>query len=585
MVSEQMNALRYSLKQLLTAHRDRKFVIPNYQREYEWETPSEGKGEVGQFWDDIWHNSWKAGRKHFLGVILVDERGADSELVDGQQRVTTVFLLLLALRDLLKSRGLPTFNPERWLKCAAGTALRLLLQDGPCRDFDFINALYSETSSQFDATSLSESKIIRAYRYFKTELDSDLEGESELTEFLDRTFDKAEVLLLSVEPDDRPAAIFETLNSRGRQVSPTDLVRNLFNYARDVDAKAVELARQVWSYVIKLFDEDDLKQFLSVFVSRDGSQTPGGGLYEELRFEFVQAQEARELASWLKGFERSALNYQRILEPAEDSRINHLLLELKQLSVPSLAPLLMVLLDCVDDVDRLEQILRTLRSLVVRTAVVYERPSAKFQQLAVEAGNCFDPMHKVNQAEALQKLEDLLREFWIKDDRFVDRFMLRPLFGPGVHIRRLRYYLQELETVCRQTPSDLRFNADNSSIDHVMPDNLSEIWRHDLEEKNPDQIQVQHESLGDTIGNLTVLLIPDNSKIKNLPFSDKKQVYLNPDETLPKFGVRRRHPISVCALNDYFRNHEKWGFSDILERGRVLANVAVSIWKPGIDIL
>jgi uncharacterized protein with ParB-like and HNH nuclease domain len=72
-----MNALRYSLKQLLTAHRDRKFVVPNYQREYEWETPSEGKGEVGQFWDDIWHNCWKAGRKHFLGVILVDERGAD----------------------------------------------------------------------------------------------------------------------------------------------------------------------------------------------------------------------------------------------------------------------------------------------------------------------------------------------------------------------------------------------------------------------------------------------------------------------------------------------------------------------------
>lgn len=110
-----------------------------------------------------------------------------------------------------------------------------------------------------------------------------------------------EVLLLSVEPDDRPAAIFETLKSRSRRVSPTDLVRNLFNFVRDGDSKAVELARQVWSYVAKLFDEDDLKQFLSVFVSRDGHQTPGGGLYEELRFEFVQAQEARELVSWLKG--------------------------------------------------------------------------------------------------------------------------------------------------------------------------------------------------------------------------------------------------------------------------------------------
>ena len=166
----------------------------------------------------------------------------------------------------------------------------------------------------------------------------------------------------------------------------------------------------------------------------------------------------------------------------------------------------------------------TLCSLVVRTAVVYERPATKLQQLMVEAGNCFDPMHKVNRADALQKLEQLLQEFWVQDDRFADRFALRPLFGPGVHTRRLRYYLQELETFyAAKATSDLRFYADNSSIDHVMPDTLSEIWRQDLAEKNPDQLHLQHESLCDTIGNLTVLLIPDNSKVKNLPFLEKNK--------------------------------------------------------------
>jgi Protein of unknown function (DUF1524) len=354
-------------------------------------------------------------------------------------------------------------------------------------------------------------------------------------------------------------------------------VRNLFYYVRDVDSKAVELARQVWSYVSKLFDEDDLRHFLSVFVLRDGNQTPGRGLYEELRFEFVQAQEAREPVPWLKGFERSALNYQRILEPGEDSTIDRLLLELRQLSVPSLAPLLLVVLDCVDNTDRLEQMLMTLCSLVVRTAVVYERPATKFQQLVVEAGNCFDAMHKVNRADAQQKLEQLVREFWIHDERFGDRFVLRPLFGPGVHMRRLRYYLQEMETFYSANgSSDLRFNADNSSIDHVLPDTLSEVWRRDLAEKNADQLDLQHESLGDTIGNLTVLLMPDNAKVKNLSFPEKKAVYLNPEEALPKLGLRRRHPMPACALNEYFRNREKWGFADILERGRALAKVAVA---------
>jgi hypothetical protein len=123
--------------------------------------------------------------------------------------------------------------------------------------------------------------------------------------------------------------------------------------------------------------------------------------------------------------------------------------------VPSLAPLLLVVLDCVDNTDRLEQILMTLCSLVVRTAVVYERPATKFQQLVVEAGNCFDPMHKVNRGDAQQKLEQLLREFWIKDDRFGERFALRPLFGPGVrsasskpsHARRLKTGADELKNM------------------------------------------------------------------------------------------------------------------------------------------
>ena len=69
----------------------------------------------------------------------MDERGDDSELVDGQQRVATMFLLILALRDLLKSRSLSVFNPERRLKCATDSALRLVLQDAiaasPSRPF------------------------------------------------------------------------------------------------------------------------------------------------------------------------------------------------------------------------------------------------------------------------------------------------------------------------------------------------------------------------------------------------------------------------------------------------------------------
>jgi hypothetical protein len=85
-----------------------------------------------------------------------------------------------------------------------------------------------------------------------------------------------------------------------------------------------------------------------------------------------------------------------------------------------------------------------------------------------------------------------------------------------------------------------------------MPDTLSEIWHRDLGEENLDQLHLQHESLVDTIGNLTVVLIPDNSKIKNLPFSEKKQVYLNPEETLPKVGLREATSCSNLLAERLF---------------------------------
>jgi hypothetical protein len=117
-----------------------------------------------------------------------------------------------------------------------------------------------------------------------------------------------------------------------------------------------------------------------------------------------------------------------------------------------------------------------------------------------------------------------------------------------------------------------------------MPDTLSEIWRRDLGEKNPEQLHLQHESLGDPIGNLTVVLVPDNAKTKNLPFRREKTSLSEPRRDFTETRFRRRHPVPACELNRYFRNHESWGFADILERGRALAIVAASIWKAGINI-
>lgn len=580
-----MESRRASLLELLAWDERIRFVIPKWQRQYVWGTTGSGDYEVRQLWDDLKANCLTGGT-HFCGVMLF-RRMTDSslvgwEIVDGQQRMTTFFLLFIAVRDECEKRGIDCSDLNRVFTTENSDECRLVLKQDLNDDRDVLNALLRRTAHTLDKNIQDESRLIKAYQFFRNELASHI-SDFDMRDFVLKVVQGADLLILTADPTDDTRRLFETLNSRGRRIDPFDLVANLVNYIGRDNHELNALAQSVWYFITHNIEKDDLDDFLSVFGKRNAQQTPRGTTLDEIDYEVRRAREQGTVGSWLKEFQRAAKYYQDILFPDEgdSDSIQILLSEIKTLRIPKLNPFLLALLEAFGNTPASEPLINNVRSLMVRLLISYDRPAYKIERFAELACQKFYD-ENVPKPERLEQVIQLIDEHWIDGATFSQAFTMKAAYGPGAHLSRLRYYLEKLEQKIAEAsgqPFDVHFGP-KTTVEHIMPQTLNDVWRGSLHINDPVRLQTQHQALVDTIGNLTVLLFTDNSSVKNESFATKKEFYLNPVQAFKNRGVRsRKAAIGNCALNRYFENISAWNFQSIADRGQYLATLALDIWK------
>lgn len=578
-----MNSRRASLLDLLAWDEKARFVIPRWQRQYVWCTTGSGGREVEQLWQDLRANC-STGKKHFCGVMLLHELPETDvlswEIVDGQQRMTTFFLLFIAIRDVCEKRGIDFSELNSVFTTNNSDECRLVLQEGLNDDRHVMNALLQRSAANLDKKVQDESRIYKAYRHFVTQIDHEIPHG--MQEFVLSILQGVDLLILTVDPTDDTRRIFETLNGRGKHIDPDDLVANLINYIGNNNNEMNQRAQQVWYYVTQHLEKDDLGAFLDTFGKRNAQQTARGTAFDEIQFEVELAKKQGKVDLWLREFKRAARNYNEILFPDNSNDpIQGLLGEIKRLRVPKLNPFLLALLEAFRETPASEPLINNVRSLVVRLLISYDRPAYRIERFAELACEAFYD-EGVSKADRLERVIKHIDENWIGDDEFAHAFAMKSIYGPGAHLSRLRYYLEKLEQKTSEDsgqPFELHFGS-KTTVEHVMPQTLNDVWVASLRTRDAVRLEAQHIALVDTIGNVTVLLTGDNSAVKNASFSDKKQFYLSPNETLKKFGLRKRNAvIGTCALNRYFENVSHWNFQTIAERSQYLAKLALEIWK------
>ena len=524
----------------------KQYVVPLFQRPYSWT-----KKEWDIFFADLLEiASLEEPRAHFLGSIVtlptvsVPEGVAKYMLIDGQQRLTTVLIILAVLRDLARTAGNDALADEINLTLIVnqfkkdGDHQKLLPTQG---DRKALGAIVMGSSDGLD------NQVWKAYNYFKSNIRA---KELPIDRVKKILCSDLSVVSIVLDPDDNPHLVFESLNAKGRALSAADLIRNYFFMRIHVDNQD-RVYDQYWK-PMELALEANLTEFIRHYLMKDGKLVRRDDVYFVLK-EGVTKENAIQRLSDLARF---AVYYERLLYPAHepDPAIKAAIERFNRLETNSAFPFL---LNCYDDYVRgvllkaeLIEVFKTLENFVVRRFVcniATKYLSTIFPALYQQAKS--HSAANFNRALCLT----LQTKGYPRDKEFSLRLVDGKLYGSGDRALKTKLILETFESSYGHKEG---VSLSDLTLEHLMPQTLTESWKNAL---GKDWQEV-HELCLHTIGNLT--LTGYNPELYNSDWKRKRVILLD----------------SKLELNKYFAIQDCWKREDIEKRGRDLSEMAIKAW-------
>lgn len=557
-----MTAIQSNLLEFIS--KSSQFVIPIYQRTYSWT-----ENECLQLWKDI----LRAGANnqigaHFIGSVVYVQDGqysvtAQSPLlvIDGQQRLTTVTLLLTALSDLLDDEQeiIDGFSKEQ-LK-------DFYLMDPRKKDNKKYKLILSQTDKDTLIALIDKSKVnfpkdysLRVkvnYEFFKKKLAENIDKLETICKGI------AKLLIVDISLDrqyDNPQLIFESMNSTGKELTQADLIRNYILMGLEHDLQS-RLYEEYWRPMELDFGQEAYQTYFDAFMRHyltvKTKEIPKiDSIYEAFkkyhREENLSIESlVADIRAYSKYFCKMALGQE------EDKELSYAFKDLKELKVDVAYPLLLELYDDYENnhlsKDDFEKAIRLIESYVFRRAVC----AIPTNSLNKTFANFTKSIKKDRYLESIQATFMLLTSYkkFPTDSEFKLSLVEKNLYN----MQNKSYWLRRFENFKRKE----KVNLNEYTIEHIMPQNknLSIEWQNTLGE-NWQDIQAQWIH---TIGNLT--LTGYNSEYSDKPFKEKRDME----------GGFAKSPLK---LNEGLGDIELiWNEGAIKNRGKRLSNQAIEIWK------
>ncbi|MDR2467416.1 MAG: DUF262 and DUF1524 domain-containing protein [Spirochaetaceae bacterium] len=531
------------------------YLIPLYQRTYSWE-----REQCARLWSDIvnLHNTQREG--HFVGsIVRIDEDSAAGStramIIDGQQRLTTLTLLLVAFRDHARANSDCGVNPDKI------TDTLLLNQ------YETGNARYKLLLTQSDRDALIKkiegapvpetfkSRVLENYSFFAGQIGKDEIAPSDLYDAIGRL--QIVDIVLDRQYDDAQA-IFESLNSTGMDLKNSDLIRNHLLMGLD-SATQTDVYNNIWRPTELLFDYEHQSELLDNFF-RDyltmklGRIPNKNEVYKEFcAFHNGSGLSIRDLCQDIYGFAKRHTDM--YFARSSDSVLKSLYGDMKAIRMEVAYPFLLKVHDDCDKglitIEELREIVRLCVSYVLRRAVC-DIPTNSLNKTFATMKNDIKPDDYLNSVKAFFILLDSYKEF-PDDERFVDVFTKRDIY----HMNRCRYILDRLENWDNKSV----VATENLTIEHIIPQNphLSADWVAAL---GSGWSEAQKHCVH-SIGNLT--LTAYNSEMSDSPFAAK----LTMDGGFQQSALR---------LNKYVVTQTAWSEPQVNERAGQLGEIAKKAW-------
>ncbi len=536
-------------------------VIPIYQRLYSWE-----KEQCKQLWDDIIKiggNDKMNG--HFIGSILyvldgITHSGNTLLIIDGQQRLTTITLLLTALRDHLNDEDefLKKFSCQkiqnRYLINSdkdGDKKFRLILSES---DKDTLLSLIDKDRRKPSEPSL---KIMENFKLFEEWIRKN----TNQLETIFKGLEKLMIVEISLERGkDNPQLIFESMNSTGKDLTQTDLIRNYILMGLEPEKQKI-FYEKYWRAMEKDFKQNEtlFNQFVRHYLTIKTRDIPNiNKVYEA--FKRYQQERGIETEVLLQDLQKYCGYFCQIVFKKEaDKDLNKALGFLVDLEMDVIYPLLLELYsdysDGVLSKDDFRRSIELIESYIFRRAVC---------GLGTNSLNKVFPSFtkKINKVQYLESIKAHFvclteKQRFPNNDEFKNLFITIDFY----HFQKREYFLERLENFERKE----RVYTHEYTIEHIMPQKLTEEWEKDLGQDH-ERIHTQYLH---TIGNLT--LTGYNQNYSNKSFKEKR-------------GMEKGFKHSPLRLNQSLRGLESFGEEEIKKRANDLADWALKIWTyPNLD--
>jgi uncharacterized protein with ParB-like and HNH nuclease domain/predicted transport protein len=546
----------------------KQFIVPIFQRDYSW-----GTKHCLQLWKDVIRvGSNENTKAHFVGSVVyvaAEETFAAIArwlLIDGQQRLTTVTLLLAALRNRMP-------NPDSEVQPASDESL--LPTRSELEDYYLFNThgkgdrrfkLHLRRADQETLAALLQEKelprdvsehIRENFEFFAEKLaDADLD-------VVYRGIKKLVAVDVSLtRGQDDPQMIFESLNSTGLELTQADLIRNFVLMRLDEQLQA-KLYENYWQPIEKAFGEryrTDFDKFVRDFLTlqlKPSKQLKADSIYQEFRTYFYGIGSSGTIDELLAKLRRFGGYYVAFSLGQEDNPKLKEAFGRLRLLVEVASPAVLRLYDCYNRAKTLSltefiEAVELLESYVFRRSVCAMQTRSLGQIFASLAYRIRDEAPLLSLKVALYR-QGKKRRF-PTDTEFREALETRDVYD----MRNCHYLLDRLENQSKE-----KIDTSTFTIEHVMPqnDDLSAEWRAML---GKDWKSIQEVWLH-RLGNIT--LTGYNSEYSDRSFSEKKVTSKGFNE-------------SPLRLNRFIRDQTSWTATEIEKRGKDLASKAVGVWTP-----
>jgi len=554
----QMQEIKIHLDGVSNVLKTKRFRVPAYQRSYSWESE-----HIQSLLNDVNDAIKNKEKEYFLGSIVVTGPAEQRyEVVDGQQRLTTVSLLIAAIKDIFERDGDTEVVSSVKTEFLASTDRKTKEKEPKLVLNEVDNELYQELIDGIQKTDgtkyqrQSHKRLLEAaksiYKYIEDLCSNSKDAEADLHAWLDYLEINLKVIVVTAPDDSNAFIIFETLNDRGLELAISDLLKN---YLFHRSGEKIEETKNRWLSMVAVLESasDDplvvtyLRQFVMSKYGLVREKELFGLVKKKITSKRTALQFSTELADTAKVYS-ALINTDHEHWNKFDASVRENILIINLLGMTQIRPLLLAILEKFDQTN-VKKSFEKLVSAAVRFQIVGGVGGGSLERMYAETARSVSD-------GTISTVQELLKAFVSlpTDSLFEQAFSIASISKQSL----ARYYLRALEegVMSKEEEKVPSKDTERVNLEHILPITLSQDWAAEWSAEDARAFQKR-------IGNLALVSAKGNSTVGNENFDEKKKL----------FSKSTFHFTSIIGQN------KTWGKNEIDARQKLMAKNAVKVWS------